>query len=869
MSGPRLLRGRRRGTSGFTLIEVLLTVGVIGLIMVPVLAWTLVAFQRSNDNSVTSDTRTFTELSRYVDRDLAAAKSVLRWEPAPALPLADPCPVDTVVPTAGQDKVVIDVATQRTWLVILDSRGRNVVYLTDQGTRETDGVRPTRLIRRACVNGVNQPAAIVAERVNEIPAPAGGGTVPVSVECTNRVGYTSESDVCGQLTLKVKGAKGAVVTVSSNRRLRAVRDVTLRPVADIRCAPSCTEFRGADNSVQVELDGSYSSSPVGTPTYAWSFDDPAIPRQTGDRTNPITLTCTNTMSRWNPAIKGCVYRATLTITDPRGQTATRDQNITVLNASPVVAVTPLGVNGFRSEWVCFDASGTVDPDDPTGAGLSFSWDFDDPSSQLNAATGPGIPTANCATEFADSGVVSHQYLALTGTSQRTAVLTVTDGEGVVQTVRIPIRIENKPPVARINSTVENVNLPSGEIIWDGSESLDPDGNAAHDGPSPVATYEWSLIDANGNSAFGNTLVRPTATPWILRLPAPGITSAGIYTVTLTVTDAEGLSASTTKVVNTNTRPRAVISKRTPDKPAITPENNERSYTLDCGPNGSDPGSFDVDEGDFIETYKWEFWTSGTTSSPTEACTAAVAPPCFLNGGTSPTITFGPSQANRVPHGTYRVKLVVTDDNNATNACASQSPYSSTCIDNPLAASPQRWWTDLKINRAPRLTQTTASPTICCTSSPTTPTGLRQPQRRTSIQFGTTTSTDPVNPTRDDDGSIVSYAWTFTKVGGANAPLLGSPTLNIANPVVQFVEPEKDYVVNAKLRVVDNDGAFTEFTQPLYVRNRPPVSTITVNNARTALPPVNNGALTSWATPNPVTQPARFQFKARGSSDPDG
>ena len=103
-----------------------------------------------------------------------------------------------------------------------------------------------------------------------------------------------------------------------------------------------------------------------------------------------------------------------------------------------------------------------------------------------------------------------------------------------------------------------------------------------------------------------------------------------------------------------------------------------------------------------------------------------------------------------------------------------------------------------------------------------------------------------------DLAHLTHARLLAKVGGANAPLLGSPTLNIANPVVQFVEPEKDYVVNAKLRVVDNDGAFTEFTQPLFVRNKPPVPTITVNNAKTALPPVNNGALTSWATPNPVT-----------------
>jgi prepilin-type N-terminal cleavage/methylation domain-containing protein len=96
--------------SGFTLIEVLLTIIVLSIIMIPILAWTVVAFQRSADPYYTSSSKAFTELSRFIDRDLASSKSVQRWVPAKAATAtspavaasfpADPCPVDSVAQTA-------------------------------------------------------------------------------------------------------------------------------------------------------------------------------------------------------------------------------------------------------------------------------------------------------------------------------------------------------------------------------------------------------------------------------------------------------------------------------------------------------------------------------------------------------------------------------------------------------------------------------------------------------------------------------------------------------------------------------------------------------------------------------------------------
>ena len=73
--------------------------------------------------------------------------------------------------------------------------------------------------------------------------------------------------------------------------------------------------------------------------------------------------------------------------------------------------------------------------------------------------------------------------------------------------------------------VSGVDLPSGEIIWDGSQSSDPDGNAAHDGPSAVATYEWNVTDANGNGDARATTTTTSATTVDRRPPGPPRTPA--------------------------------------------------------------------------------------------------------------------------------------------------------------------------------------------------------------------------------------------------------------------------------------------------------------------------------------------------------
>ncbi|MFZ4434826.1 MAG: hypothetical protein ACOYOQ_16670, partial [Microthrixaceae bacterium] len=250
-----------------------------------------------------------------------------------------------------------------------------------------------------------------------------------------------------------------------------------------------------------------------------------------------------------------------------------------------------------------------------------------------------------------------------------------------------------------------------------------------------------------------------------------------------------------------------------------------------------------------------------------ACTGVDNQACYLDTGSNATVTFGPNvTGGRVGFGSYRAKLVVKDDSNVENACAAASPYSTSCIDDPEAASAQRWWTDVKINSPPQGVLRIPTGTFCCTS------GLREAARRTDIGFAPAAPPD-ANPVTDPDGTVASYQWSIVKVsGGAPAPLVGTPNLAVAAPTVQFREPDKDYQARATLRVTDNNGGFADLSTTFWVRNRNPVAGITSINSQSQA----NGlgpAIRSWVgevpAPTPLSARPIFRFDAGPSSDIDG
>jgi PKD repeat protein len=148
--------------------------------------------------------------------------------------------------------------------------------------------------------------------------------------------------------------------------------------------------------------------------------------------------------------------------------------------------------------VLFDGAGSSDSD---GAIVAYAWGFGDGST--GAAVNPAHPY-----EAAGTYTVS---------------LTVTDTDGLTDTATTTATIADvppQPPVADPNGPYSST--VGDQVTFDGSGSVDPDGT--------IASYLWDFSD--GSTGAG---VNPTHT----------YLTPGTYTVSLTVTDDDGLTNTAT------------------------------------------------------------------------------------------------------------------------------------------------------------------------------------------------------------------------------------------------------------------------------------------------------------------------------------
>jgi PKD repeat protein len=168
-----------------------------------------------------------------------------------------------------------------------------------------------------------------------------------------------------------------------------------------------------------------------------------------------------------------------------------NQNPTaVADAAPTEGVVPL--------IVTFDSTSSYDAD---GRIAEVLWECGDPQ-----AAGV-IPASACEHTYSEPGT----YLAK---------LTIIDDDGAVDSKRVAIIVRNAPPVAQASVSSESP-LPGSTVLFDGTASYD-----LHD---QIESYIWSFGD-------GGTASGPTVEHAYVR--------GGDHLVTLTVTDDEGLSAST-------------------------------------------------------------------------------------------------------------------------------------------------------------------------------------------------------------------------------------------------------------------------------------------------------------------------------------
>ncbi|MEV6284941.1 PKD domain-containing protein [Kribbella sp. NPDC051770] len=242
-----------------------------------------------------------------------------------------------------------------------------------------------------------------------------------------------------------------------------------------QAAVSCTDLNCAYSSAgSADPDGTIAS-------YAWTFGDGG--------------TSTDANPSYRYAAAG-TYSVGLTVTDNRGGTATKTQNVVVTHVNTLPTAT-FG-ESCDSLTCAFDGSASSDVDGPI---TNYAWNFGD------STTGSGATP-------------SHTYAA-SGTY--TVTLTVTDNEGGTKATSHPVTVTriNQGPTASF--TTDCTDLACGT---NAGASNDPDGT--------ITDYAWNF----GDSATGSGATASHT-----------YAAAGTYTISLTVTDNDGATASTTRTVS--------------------------------------------------------------------------------------------------------------------------------------------------------------------------------------------------------------------------------------------------------------------------------------------------------------------------------
>ncbi|GIG38661.1 PKD domain-containing protein [Cellulomonas phragmiteti] len=196
------------------------------------------------------------------------------------------------------------------------------------------------------------------------------------------------------------------------------------------------------------------------------------------------------------------------------------------------------------------------------------------------------------------------------------VVTVDDLTAVAPGTQVPV--PNVAPVAAFTAQATGLG-----VAVDGSGSSDPDGT--------VASYAWDFGD--GGTAQGATASHTYG-------------ADGTYTVTLTVTDDDGATASTSQQV-------------TVTAPVVEPPVNQApvaAFTATAGgPSVAVDASGSSDPDGTITSYGWDFGDGGTASG-------ATASHVYTQSGT------------------YTVTLTVTDDDGATGTTSQQVTVT---VDEPV------------------------------------------------------------------------------------------------------------------------------------------------------------------------------------------
>jgi PKD repeat protein len=366
-------------------------------------------------------------------------------------------------------------------------------------------------------------------------------------------------------TYATPGTYTVTVTATDDLGVRASATQTVTvdapPAASFTASPTFT--------TPATFDASGSTDSVGTITsYRWDFGDPDSGDNTGTGPNPAHAY----------ARRGS-YTVTLTVTNDAGQTATTTKTVTV-DDPPTVSLTATPSPTQPTLPVSFDA--TAIPDQG-GTIADYSWNFGDGSGTQDGGSTP---------------TMSHTY---TTPGTYSVKVTATDELGITGTTTGHVTVDAPPTPSFLASS--NQPSPTTAVGFDARGSSDSVGT--------ITDYSWNFGD--GSTQDGGST--PTA--------SHAFATRGSYTITLTVTNDAGQTATSTQTVTVDDPPTATP---TPSTTLTTPGSTVSFTSIAASPT--------------IVGYSWNF---GDPGSAQNAATVA-----------------NPTHAYASP-GVYSVSLTVIDD----------------------------------------------------------------------------------------------------------------------------------------------------------------------------------------------------------------
>jgi PKD repeat protein len=302
----------------------------------------------------------------------------------------------------------------------------------------------------------------------------------------------------------------ATVTVTDNTGVSATatRAITVTPAPRNTLTASVTtpaaNVTVASGATVALAATAKDSSATATLAYAWTFGDGAS--GTGASTSHV-YTNTGTAS--------AVYTATLTVTDSTGVTATATRTVTVTPAprnTLTASITTPAANVTLASGAMAAFTGTA-KDSSSTAALTYTWTFGD------GATGTGASATHI---YANTGKANAVY---------TATLTVIDNTGVAATATRTVTVTPR------NTLTAAITTPTAGLTTASGTAVAFTATAKDSSASATLTYAWSFGD-------GATASGPSANHAFL---ATGVNAA--YTVTLTVTDSTGVTATDTRAIS--------------------------------------------------------------------------------------------------------------------------------------------------------------------------------------------------------------------------------------------------------------------------------------------------------------------------------